>query len=141
MCLEIYSRTCPVAKIATEDMYVYKYLKVTGVGDFASVTSPYRGFQYCLGETVSAKMYIGGCGRYYYVDAGLHSFAKFKDAYSYTSNTLNSYYVFVCIIPKGAKYYKGKFGSKISYASDKLIVLHREDPRSMKLIRNLPPKP
>ena len=46
---------------------------------------------------------------------GLHSYASIRDTqYSILVNEV----IAKCIIPKGASYYKGRFGGYTSYASD-----------------------
>ena len=59
------------------------------------------------------------------INYGFHSFASLAAA-KHDSGGLYEPYIFAkCIIPKGAKYYEGKFIGEKSYASDKLKYIGR----------------
>ena len=143
MCLRISGDSRPSPKVATKDLYVYKFLYVVGSGPNAYLRSPYRSSRYNPGRTYTTKMmpekrYFSSIWR---IERGLHSFATFRSAKAVSDSWYGrDIYIFVCVIPEGATYYTGTFNGRKSYASDKLIVLRRDDPRSMKLIRNLPPR-
>ena len=72
----------------------------------------YRKFKVEIGNTYTSEL----IREEYEVSIGLHSFAKLKDC----KNDGSGVYV-RCIIPKGAKYYRGTFFGNSSYASDTLI--------------------
>lgn len=123
MCLTIKSWLMPKVKIAETDIYCYKYVHQFDT----DLRTPYYGALVEMGKTYKSKLicYTGGYRKYfwskrhYYVDHGLHTFAKLESA-----NNKASYgdVVVECIIPKGAKYYVGIFTST-SYASDKLTYI------------------
>ena len=61
----------------------------------------------------------------YKVFKGFHSFVKFEDAcksiHEFFTSQLD-YLIAICVIPKGAKYYKGYYSDKESYCSDSIII-------------------
>ena len=71
----------------------------------------YRNFPIEIGKTYDSKL----IKKDEYVSQGLHSFKNLDDAKNFYITTYAE-----CIIPKGSKYYEGKFGNYDSYASDKL---------------------
>jgi hypothetical protein len=72
--------------------------------------TPFKNFKVIIGETYTSELIKDEAGN---VHEGLHSFRSYK-------NLSNSGIIAKCIIPKGSQYYEGKFGKKISYASNKL---------------------
>ena len=75
------------------------------------MVTPYRNFPIEIGKTYNSEL-IKSDG---FIQEGLHSFKNLDDA--------KSSYVQIyaeCIIPKGSKYYEGKFADDDAYASDKL---------------------
>ena len=75
------------------------------------IVTPYRNFPIEIGKTYDSKL----IKKDEYVHEGLHSYKTLDDAKIYNSG------IYVeCIIPKGSKYYEGKFNSNDAYASDKL---------------------
>ena len=75
------------------------------------IATPYRNFLVEIGETYDSEL----IKKDEYVYEGLHSFKNSNDAKIYNSG------IYVeCIIPKGSKYYEGKFNINDAYASDKL---------------------
>lgn len=116
MCLTAkwYSRP----KTAKEDIICYKYLEESYFKE--SLVTPYMNWPIVIGETYTATFGITKKGFFgkVVINAGLHSFVNLKDVKdegSYGSILVK------CIIPKGAKYYFGKFKYVLdTYASDKL---------------------
>lgn len=138
MCLKLpHTDQLPTPMIADEDIICFKVLRDDGDGLLAS---PYREYIYVAGETE----HLDGDMRIYHdtlwqvecvtVTTGLHTFVELsaaqweRDDWGRTGMT-----VYAAVIPKGAKYYKGKHGyfNKASYTSDQLLVLPIDDPRSV----------
>ena len=71
----------------------------------------YREFPIEIGKTYDSKL----IKKDEYVHEGLHSYKNLDDA----KNGYSGIYV-ECIIPKGSKYYEGKFNIDDAHASDKL---------------------
>lgn len=127
MCLEKLTSEKPL--IAKEDIVCYKAL-------LGGMRSPYENYVYKLGrkETSELREIPGAMDRI--ISVGLHTFTSKEEAAReqivWTSDNGTVMYhvsVFKCIIPKGAKYYKGVFhlrvtdaGSREAYASNELIV-------------------
>ena len=74
------------------------------------IATPYRNFPIEIGKTYNSKL----IKKDEYVHEGLHSYKNLDGAKKYTGIYVE------CIIPKGSKYYEGKFAYKDAYASDKL---------------------
>lgn len=82
------------------------------------------------------------------VEEGFHTLATFEDVKDELEDFQSpgeafdddngNFYIFVCVIPKGTKYFEGEFSCKKSYASKSLKVLRRDDPLSKKYLRNAP---
>lgn len=157
MCLSLnYSRAVPQPKprVARRDIYVYKVLCVVDEGTpRARLESPYRSYPYSFDTPVSAMLLVRdavwslvkrGKSRYWDVHNGLHSFRSLEAVKACIPSTLSKngvggMYVFVAIVPKGSEYYVGAFGQRgDSIASDTLVVLRRDDPRSLARMANLP---
>jgi hypothetical protein len=71
----------------------------------------------------------------YKVEEGLHTYIHARHATRMAedfSGECRDHFVFVCIIPKGTRYFEGAFQGEPSYASDQLIVLPLDDPRAFK---------
>lgn len=105
MCLSV-SKTAK-ARTAKEEIVCYKPLDRIDNKFF----SGYRKFEYDLhilyklGKLM--KNQNGG------VDEGFHSYKNLEDCFADQ---------YECIIPKGSKYFTGKFGDRESYASDQIII-------------------
>lgn len=144
MCLTIKRKTKPTGKIAAEDIICYKVLEAHNEGEEnAFVCSPYQGYEYNFDQKVTATIEVDSdayCADQWTIDEGLHSFVSLNAAKAELGDpTCGISYIFVAIIPKGTRYYQGGFnGTKDSYASEALIVLHRDDPRSLKYLSNGP---
>ena len=78
------------------------------------IVTPYRCFPIEFGKTYDSKLIKND----EYVYEGLHSYKNSNDA-----KIDNSGIYAECIIPKGSKYYEGKFVDKDAYASDKLTYI------------------
>lgn len=110
---------------AEEDIVCYKILKKDSEGYF----TPYRDFAVDMDSKIlkaegeikvlhflsavpeKGKMIEGGV---------IHTFELFEDADEEifrSGATPGIYEIFKCIIPKGTKYYKGRFGTLSSYGS------------------------
>lgn len=142
MCLSIFSATRPKPKVAKQDIYVYKFMRVHYEGtSCVRVESPYQGYPYKMGKTISSRLGQPTHSGFHLwnVENGLHSFASFATAKK-KSDFSDNRYVFVAVIPAGSSYYVGRFGGGKSYTSDKLILLRRDHPESLKRIANLPSK-
>ena len=75
------------------------------------MVTPYREFPIEIGKTYNSELIKIDEDIY----EGLHSYKNSEDA----KKSYNGIYV-ECIIPKGSKYYEGKFVDNDAYASDKL---------------------
>jgi hypothetical protein len=154
MCLRL---TTVEPEVAQEDIIVFKMLRFTPK---KGLTAPFRYTPYNLGVViemdnperfVSSEKYSAYRG--HVVEEGIHSFSDLGAAYDIAKDRDRLYYrlgykmertdreffVFVAVIPKGTKYFRGKFNNVESYASERLIVLDRNDPRSLQYMTNLPP--
>lgn len=124
MCIYVAKNT--VKKIADRDIPCIKFLFEKEEEEDIWY-SPYRFMLYKLGmlyetEIGEVKTRVSNGMIYSSILEGLHSFSL--DGVS--SNANLGFYVmcfaFSAIIPKGAEYYEGQFGSDKSYVSNKLIV-------------------
>lgn len=130
-------------KVAQEDIKCYKIL-------YKSIIHPdllaaqFQNFNYELGKTYSTNMSVSyDCSAYglsffrytFYklfnnfldvkgVNQGFHSYVKLKNAINERNANLNykSLIIVECIIPKGAKYYKGKYLCYDGYVSDSIKI-------------------
>lgn len=73
----------------------------------------YQNFTVKIGETYTSSLEKIDDTVY----EGLHSYANIRDT---LRSMLGNEVIAKCIIPKGASYYKGKYGGSTSYASDTL---------------------
>ena len=73
--------------------------------------TPYRNFPIEIGKTYDSEL----IKKDEYVHEGLHSYKNLDHAKNYYVK-----FYAECIIPKGSKYYEGKFVDNDAYASDKL---------------------
>jgi len=128
MCLEI--KKLSFKRKARKDIYVYKQISsfVIDEGKIMYVT-PYRESLVVIGEVYKSEIYRDRNT----IEQGLHSFAKITDCFDNSRRIYNHpiYYkgkdypvtpvLVECVIPKGARYYKGVFDGRFtSYASDTL---------------------
>lgn len=140
MCLTLNTVESRKLKITTEDIICYKVLIVTREKNPKRLdySSPYRGYPYKLGEMVVSPLMkeVSQFGTQT-VEKGLHSFVTLEHAKTELYD--GDAFVFVAIIPQGTEYYHGGFNvTDDSYASDRLLVLDREDPRSLAVLANIP---
>lgn len=105
---------------AKEDIVVYKRLcEFGGLKNSKMYETPYREFKVKLGETYTSGLKRRSIFYFKICNIGLHSYENVTDAFD---NQYHYWEVIVkCIIPKGSKYYKGKFLHYNGFASDKLI--------------------
>jgi hypothetical protein len=157
MCLDLPndrdSDTKPKPLVAAEDIICYKVLRVWGEGtDKPKVTSPYQTqFKWQL-DVVKTTSRLGLEHRWFsnnwVVEQGFHTLATFdgvndeledfQSPHDHCDEDDGNFYIFVCVIPKGTKYFEGDFSGKKSFASKSLKVLHRNDPLSKQYLRNAP---
>lgn len=125
MCLTIYTKERGIKKlekIAEDDIVCWKVLYVGGNGQLLTyfMQTPVR-----LGKKLKARGRIRSqfYGNNYQIDGGLiHTFKEKKDAYVYAMEN-STIAIVKCIIPKGTRYYEGKFQDLgISYGSKEIIV-------------------
>lgn len=142
MCLSIYENEKPEGKVATKDIICYKVLEVEGEGmSSARAISPYQGFHYEFGKRYDTTAVVEGNEGHWTIDEGFHSLVDLDSAKTEEDSWSDDHYIFVAVIPKGTRYWKGDFnGDGDSFASDSLIVLHRDSARSKRYLGNLPSK-
>ena len=75
------------------------------------IVTPYRKFPIEIGKTYDSEL----IKKDEYIHEGLHSFKNLAGAKKYHTGIYAE-----CIIPKGSKYYEGRFDIDDAYASDKL---------------------
>ena len=122
MCL--YIGNYDVSVIADEDITVYKILRKTYAN--GHYLSPYQNFGYELGKENQSKLvrieYESGKT---VIEEGLHTFVRRDEAQcniTLSGRHSEEYVIVECIIPKGSRYYVGKWGffNFESIASDTL---------------------
>jgi hypothetical protein len=118
---------------ALEDIVCYKILR-------KDLSSPYLYYEYTLNKEVKVKLkiprHINEDGDLQFklynkypdnctitrINKGLHSYSSLKRARENANGFMFSkYYVFKCIIPKGALFYRDDINKE--YVSDKLIII------------------
>lgn len=142
MCLVITKFNKP--KIAQEDIKCYKILFKSSVRS-DSFYAPYQYFNYELGITYFTNISVSyNCNtlglsffRYIFynffndfldvkgVNQGFHSFVNLKNAIKERNSNIDDLKGLVigeCIIPKGAKYYKGTYLNYKGYVSDSIKI-------------------
>lgn len=141
MCLIITKFNKP--KIAQEDIKCYKILFKSSVRP-GLFYAPYRLFNYELGVTYFTNISVSyNCNTYglsffrfiFYnffndfldvkgVNQGFHSYVNLKNAIDERNADVDYKRLVVCecIIPKGAKYYKGKYLHYDGYVSDSIKI-------------------
>ena len=121
MCL-ITTKNIP--EIAQEDIVCYKFYKLC---DNDELFSPYQGSHAPainkVTNTLLDRAYLSNYRATYMISRGFHSFKYLDDLI----NELDFWQsfdikIFRCIIPKGTKYYEGKFGDFPSYCSQSIIL-------------------
>lgn len=118
--------------IATRDIYVFKVLRVRGRAGAIEILSPYMYSAWKIGKLRRALMKVHKFyySRAYSVEEGLHAYTTFGQA-DRCSNKYSTF-IFVAKIPKGAKYYRGRHNDIVA---DKMVVLDRKHPESLKRLR------
>ena len=128
MCLVVSSdRLRP--KVAKEDLVCYKILEAH---DFGRLFTPCRYASVHLGEQIDSELDEKPLGQE--VRYGLHTLCDKEEAVellkTYRDVFKHQFVLVRCVIPKGAKYYKGKYlssyfnvmgGELASYCSDKIV--------------------
>lgn len=119
MCLNL-SKLGFIPRIALTNIKCYKVIQKRKVTFYRpeGYYTPYQDYKIDIGTTYTSKLDREG----YTVNMGLHSFKNIKDAFGWIDES-KGFYVAECIIPRGSLYYKGRFFSKDSYASNKLTYL------------------
>ena len=124
MCLDTYHDE---PKIADRDITAYKVVKAPMYAKY--YISPYRGEMYMNRDIKDSKLgtyqaFLYGSA-YTVVEEGLHTICSKKEAFNLASQFTNGA-VMKCIIPKGTKYFEGRFSRAYnSYASARLVVGRR----------------
>ena len=121
MCL-ITTKNIP--EIAQEDIVCYKFYKLY---DNGKLFSPYQGSHAPainkVTNTLLDRAYLSKYTAVYMVGRGFHSFKYLDDLIEELDFWLSfDIKIFKCIIPKGTKYYEGKFGDFPSYCSESIIL-------------------
>lgn len=99
-------------KTASTDIVCYKFVICDKRG---YLQTPYQYESVEIGETYDSELKSS----YFSVEEGLHSFKTLKDCTNYKS-FWRTCIIVKCIIPKGSRYYKGKFMGFKGYASNKI---------------------
>ena len=107
-------------KIAKEDILCYKVLSENYYGELHSPFTLFK-IKTDVVMTAEGKTEIEKFRDVKRISRGyFHTFKVRKTAVEYSF--LNSKSVYECVIPKGTKYWEGKFCNTLGYASKKLIV-------------------
>ena len=132
MCLELSKeqRKNKIPLVAKTDLVVYKFLKKTTVHRFSyndmrgeiieTLVTPYRQTMVDIGSTYESEFTFNCDGD---VEMALHSLKSLKSIKKLLKKSAINWLVCRCVIPKGSKYYQGKFNTMVSYASDTLKYL------------------
>ena len=120
MCL-ITTKNIP--EIAQEDIVCYKIYIL--IGD--ELLSPYQGSPAPtinkVTNTLLDRAYLSNYRAAYMISKGFHSFKYLDDLIKELDFWLSfDIEIFRCIIPKGTKYYEGKFNNSPSYCSESIIL-------------------
>ena len=121
MCL-ITTKNIP--EIAQEDIVCYKFYKLYDNGE---LFSPYQGSHAPainkVANTLLDRAYLSNYRAAYMVSRGFHSFKYLDNLIKELDFWLSfDIEIFKCIIPKGTKYYEGKFDDFPSYCSESIIL-------------------
>lgn len=108
---------------AKTDIVVYKYLIQPYSGSTEYFLTPYQFSVVHLGNTYESRLRRDIL---FQVDYGLHSFVNYDECLDEAGSFWNfraseCLAIVKCVIPKGSRFYIGKYGSTDSIASDKLI--------------------
>jgi len=111
------------SKTASEDIVCYKYLctkpprfmrnYTSSQGNGKTYYTPYKYMPVKIGTTYSSNILRQGLT----VSIALHSFSSYESLDKFREDDTVKV---ECLIPKGSKYYVGKFLGYESYASDKI---------------------
>jgi len=138
MCLEKVGVQC----VAEKDKVCYKNVLIF---DDGSLATPYRRYPVSVGKSYESGLLVQASYWGNLVHIGLHSFATRKSAiadakdvsknhifYNRSESTYRTYAIIKCIIPKGSKYYAGKFENHKAFASDCIEYKRMLKPRFFK---------
>ena len=103
-------------RVAEKDIICYKVYVVVN----KDLLSPYRK-EKAPEEGMIATTRLGNITFDNTVHEGFHSFATLSDAVDASSIWEDDTVIVKCTIPKLSKYYKGIFGTRISYCSECII--------------------
>lgn len=115
-------------KIADKDIICYKLVKRTKIKGVYK--SSFQGFEYVIRQLYTNNINIefthklirySSFLRYSIEEGMFHSYVS--SLYPTRLNTPPNWITLKCIIPKGAYYYEGYFGSLPSYASSQIKIL------------------
>ena len=127
--------TKDIPEIAQEDIVCYKFYVLHKVKDDINLPSydkdgylsPYQGMPAPIinevTNTLLDRAYLSKYTAVYMVGRGFHSFKYLDDLIEELDFWLSfDIKIFKCIIPKGTKYYEGKYGDFHSYCSESIIL-------------------
>lgn len=119
MCLRLskINRETHEPKIATKDLVCYKLVLDSRNRNIGSLITPYRNEPISIGSTYTSEFTYNSDGN---VESGLHSYKSLRGVKFDRLNYFDSSIIVRCCIPKGSRYYQGKFSNKQCYASDTL---------------------
>lgn len=129
MCLISFEREPAVAQ---EDIVVYKAVRVIDGGDLMSPIC--RNIRYRIGASYKEKHFDrtwSGCDlSYTVVEYGYHTFGKEDDALDYASALTEAYHadhcVLKCVIPKGTRYYSGRFNRRSGVHCSEVLTVKKK---------------
>lgn len=118
-------------KIAKEDIVCYKILSENYYGELYSPFTLFK-IKTDVVMTAEGKTEIEKFRDVKRISRGyFHTFKVRKTAVEHSCGPRP---VYECVIPKGTKYWEGKFGTALGYASKKLIVKSREPEKKIPMI-------
>ena len=121
MCLSI--KKYDKCIVAEEDIKCYKVIQLEPGGIMKSFRFD---FLYTFNKTYETLLLKTSFRKFYRIENGFHSFAKLEPTISFYHLHLKmkhwDFELVECTIPKGSKYYIGKYKNRCSYASDKIRI-------------------
>ena len=103
--------------IASEDLVCYKILLDHRNLKAETLLTYYQETPVKLGRTYTSEFSYDRDGD---VERGLHSYKNLRGAIIDEKDSFGRTIIVKCVIPKGSRYYQGKFDGKQSYACDRL---------------------
>jgi hypothetical protein len=104
-----------VKSIKVDDVEIIKDGNVLDNAEVLSFSTPFRNVEIEIGKIYKSKLIKYNS----LIEEGIHSFENLEDT-KLIASLDEDLFVVKCIIPKGSKYYIGKFDGYVSYASDTL---------------------